>query len=226
MRRRMQRVASALIFSACLAGMHADAQSARAGYSSTALYNLANAYARDGKPGMAVVNYERARLLAPDDPDIEANLLLVRRSLGLPIETRSRLDRVAEAASPTVAAWIGVIGLMLAAVALLAGRLQASHRWARRISIIVGIALIGVPVGDGVMLWPRLHEGIVIAGTAPVRVSPAPMGDTLFALKEAEAVKIAGEYEGFVLVRTATGRTGWVWHADLAPVVPRSWTGG
>src|ERR1700677_2919513 len=78
MRRRMQQVASALIFSACLAGMHADAQSARAGYSSTALYNLANAYARDGKPGMAVVNYERARLLAPDDPVIEANLVLVR----------------------------------------------------------------------------------------------------------------------------------------------------
>jgi hypothetical protein len=218
----MRRVVSGLIFFACLAGMQADAQPARAGYSSTALYNLANAYAREGKPGMAVVNYERARLLAPDDPDIEANLLLVRRSLGLPIETRSRLDRVVDATSPTVASWAGVIGLMLVASALLAGRLQAPHRWARRASILVGIVLIGMPVGDGVMLWPRLHEGIVIAGTAPVRVSPAPMADTLFTLKEAEAVRIAGEHEGFVLVRTATGRTGWIWRADLAPVVPRN----
>jgi tetratricopeptide (TPR) repeat protein len=221
----MQRVVSALalIFFACLASIQADAQPARAGYSSTALYNLANAYARAGKPGMAVVNYERARLLAPNDPDIEANLLLVRRSLGLPIEPRNRLDRVAGAASPTVASWIGVIGLMLIAVALLAGRLrQAPHRWARRTAINVGIALMALTAANGMVLWPRLHEGIIIAGTAPVRVSPAPMGDTLFALKEAEAVRIAGEYEGFVLVRTATGRTGWVWHADLVPVVPRN----
>jgi hypothetical protein len=218
----MQQVASALIFLACLAGMQADAQSSQAGYSSATLYNLANAYAREGKPGLAVVNYERARMLAPNDPDIEANLLLVRRSLGLPIEAGSRLDHVVDAIGPTVASWIGMLGLILVAVALLAGRLQAPHRWAHRAALILGFALIGVTVGSGVMLWPRLHEGIVIARTAFARVSPAPMGDMLFTLKEAEAVRIAGEYEGFVLVRTATGRTGWVWHADLASVVPRN----
>jgi tetratricopeptide (TPR) repeat protein len=222
MKRRMQRAALAVTLLGCLAGTHADAAATRTGYSSAALYNLANAYAREGKPGMAVVNYERARLLAPDDPDIEANLELVRRSAGLPIEARSRLDRAIGAASPTVASWMGVAGLILVLVALLAGRLRAPHAWARRAALIVGIALIGVTVGNGVMLWPRLHEAIVIAGTAPVRVSPAPMGDTLFALKEAEAVRIAGEHEGFMLVRTSTGRAGWVWHADLAPVVPRN----
>jgi hypothetical protein len=218
----MQRAASALIFFACLAGLPADAQAARPGYSSTALYNLANAYAREGKPGMAVVNYERARLLAPDDPDIEANLLFVRRSVGLPPEPRSRLGRIAGAMRPTVAAWSGVLGLMLIAVALLAGRLQASHRWASRFALFVGIALIGVTAANGMMLWPRLHEAIVIAAAAPVRVSPAPMGDALFALKEAEAVSVVGEHEGFVLVRTSAGRTGWIWHADLASVVPRN----
>jgi hypothetical protein len=67
-----------------------------------------------------------------------------------------------------------------------------------------------------------LHEAIVIAGAAPVRVSPAPMGDALFTLKEAEAVRITGEHEGFFLVRTLPGRVGWVWHADLVPVVPRN----
>ncbi len=47
---------------------------APAGYSAAALYNLANAYARAGKPGLAVLNYERAKLLDPQDPDIDANL--------------------------------------------------------------------------------------------------------------------------------------------------------
>ena len=49
-------------------------------YSADGLYNLANSYARAGKPGLAVLNYERAALLAPDDPDINANLEYVRTS--------------------------------------------------------------------------------------------------------------------------------------------------
>jgi hypothetical protein len=206
----------------CLAGMQTEAQSAPAGYSSSALYNLANAYARAGKPGMAVVNYERAGLLAPGDPDIERNLLIVRHSLGFPVEPKSRLERVLGAVGPWAASWMGVIGLTLVGAALMAGRLAASHRWASRAAVFVGIALIGVTVSSGVSLWPRLHEAIVIAGAAPVRVSPAPMGDMLFALKEAEAVRLSGEHEGFFLVRTSAGRTGWVWHTDLVPVVPRN----
>ena len=48
--------------------------------SAASLYNVGNAYARAGKPGLAVLNYERARLLTPDDPDLAANLATVRRS--------------------------------------------------------------------------------------------------------------------------------------------------
>jgi len=47
-----------------LAGGQSGAKSEE-GYSAAGLYNLANSYARAGQPGMAVLNYERARLLAP-----------------------------------------------------------------------------------------------------------------------------------------------------------------
>ena len=53
------------------------------GYSADGLYNLANSYARAGKPGLAVLNYERADLLKPNDPDIEANLRYVLGPLHL-----------------------------------------------------------------------------------------------------------------------------------------------
>jgi hypothetical protein len=211
-----------LVLCGCAGGAQTDAQPPRGGWSSAALYNLGNAYAHAGKPGLAVLNYERARMLAPNDPDVEANLILVRRSLALPTEPGSRLGRAVGGVSPTMATCIGVVGWALIAVALLAGRSSALRPWARRTAVIAGAALIGFTVASGVALWPRLHEAIVIAGTASVRVSPAPLGDALFTLKEAEAVTTAGEHEGFVLVRTATGRTGWIWHADLVPVVPRS----
>ena len=69
------------------------ATSAAAAYSAAGLYNLANAYARAGKPGLAMLNYERARLLAPADPDVEANERHVRDSLHLATESPTRFQR-------------------------------------------------------------------------------------------------------------------------------------
>ncbi len=218
---KSRRVLALIGLLLCAGAALADSQPPPAEWSSAALYNRGNAYVRAGKPGLAVLNYERARLLAPNDPDVAANLLLIRRSLALPAEPGSRLTRVVGGVSPTMAAWIGVAGWALIAAALMSGHSSRPHRWLRRTAVIAGAALIGFTVASGVALWSRLHEAIVIAGEAPVRVSPAPLGDALFSLKEAETVRTAGEHEGFVLVRTASGRTGWVWHADLAPVVPR-----
>src|SRR5271170_4000942 len=69
-----------LIAGLALWAAQACAQSSQPAYSADGLYNLANSYARAGKPGLAVLSYERAALLAPDDPDINANLAYVRTS--------------------------------------------------------------------------------------------------------------------------------------------------
>src|SRR6204780_384259 len=98
------------------------AQPSQPQYSADGLYNLANSYARAGKPGLAVLSYERAALLAPDDPDINANLAYVRASAHVPIKPRNRLARLAQSASPTSAAWLGVLGLALVGVGLVARR--------------------------------------------------------------------------------------------------------
>jgi len=81
------------------------------------------------------------------------------------------------------------------------------------------MALVGVTVCNGIVLWPKLHEGVVITAATPVRVSPVPMGDALFVLPEAETVRMVAEHESFVLVRSRTGRTGWVSRTNLAPIV-------
>ena len=204
----------------------AESQPGPGAWSSAGLYNLANAYARAGQPGLAVLNYERARLLTPGDPDIQANLLAVRRSAGLPAEPNGgTAARMIQDMNPTTASWIGLVGCLLIGASLLAGRMPSAHRparprrLARLLAAIAGCGLIGVILSNAAAVWPRLHEAIVVAHAAPVRVSPAPMGDMLFTLKEADAVRIAGEHEGFVLVRASGGRTGWAWHTDLAPVV-------
>jgi hypothetical protein len=191
------------------------------GYSAARLYNLGNFYARQGKWGMAVLNYERAGLLSPNDPDIDANLNYVRASAHVPAPIRSRFDRLARSVSPFAASWIGVVGLMILGVCMVVAQLSSRYRWMRRMGALFGVAMICLTVCNGIALWPTLHEGIVINGAAPARVSPVPMGDSLFTLPEAQSVKIAAEHEEFLLVETAAGRTGWVSRANVASVLPR-----
>jgi hypothetical protein len=204
-----------------LVGCQAPAESGQSGYSAAGLYNVANSYVRAGKPALAVLNYERASLLAPNDPDIDANLRYVRESLKLPPESRNAFDRAARVASPTVISWLGVMGLTIVGIGLLAGQSISRYRWLRRAAMLVGVALVGLTVCNAVVLWPKLHAGIVITAATPVRVSPVPMGDALFVLPEAETVRVTAEYEGFLLIRTRAGRMGWVSRANLAPILPR-----
>jgi len=168
------------------------------------------------------LNYERANLLSPNDADIDANLNFVRTVAHLSAPPRSRFDRIARIASPLVILWIGVVGLMMIGVSALAAQLSSRFRWTRRAAVVLGASMTCLTLCNGIALWPILHEGVVITGATPVRVSPVPLGDSLFELPEAESVKITAEHEGFLLVETAAGRRGWVSRANVASVIPRS----
>jgi hypothetical protein len=196
------------------------AQPSRPQYSADGLYNLANSYARAGKPGLAVLSYERAALLAPDDADINANLAYVRAAALVPTKLPNRFERVARATSPTLAAWLGILGLALVGIGLVSRRLRPRGRWLPGSGILLGIALLAVTAANAMLLWPRMHEAIVLVDQTPVRVAPVPMGDTAFVLREAESVTMTAEHEDFILIRTGGGLSGWVARANLGAVVP------
>lgn len=210
-----------LVLGLFMGTVFAQAEATPAGYSGAGFYNLANSYARAGKPGMAILNYERARLLVPEDADLEANLRYVRRSAHLPDEPRTAFDRIAGIASPMLLSWIGALGLAVIGACAVAAQLSSRHRRLRVAILLGGVLMVGLTVSNGIALWPKLHEGVVIAAASPARVSPVPMGDPLFVLPEGETVRVAAEHEGFTLVQTRSGRTGWVANSNLAPIVPR-----
>ena len=219
----MRRRTTLVLLGACLSLWVCQRPAAAAAmpeYSAEALYDQGNAYARAGKPGLAILNYERARLLAPGDPDLEANLRYVRRSSHLPDEPRPWFYRAATTASPTVTTWLGVAGILCAGAALLAGRRFPRRAWTRRSLALAGAALIGLWCCNGMLLWPLLHEAVVLTAATPVRVSPVPMGDPIFELPEGQTVWISAQHEDFVLIETIAGRTGWVSGTNLAPVAP------
>jgi hypothetical protein len=193
---------------------------ARARYSADGLYNLANSYARAGKPGLAVLNYERAALLAPNDPDINANLEYVRAAAHVPTQPRNRFTRIAQFASATSTAWLGVLGITLVGAGLLVGKMTPRFRGVRACVSVLGVALVALTVSNAMVLWPRMRDAVVLVDQTPARVSPVPMGDTAFVLPEAETVTMTAEHEDFVLIRTRGGQSGWVARANLGAVVP------
>ena len=192
------------------------------GYSAAALYNLANAYARGAKPGLAILNYERARLLDPNDPDIEANLRHVREISGLPQETRNRFERVARTADPTQVSWLAVLGLSIAGLSILARHRHPGHGRKLGAAAVVGICLLAATVCNAVVLWPAMHEAVVTVRSAPVRVSPVTIEDAQFALTEGQIVTVRAQHDDFILVQTREGRTGWVPSTGLARIVAQA----
>src|ERR1700723_1922025 len=215
------RMRAALVVCLLLGWVGARSESEPIGYSAAALYNLGNSYARVGKPGMAILNYERASLLSPNDPDVEANLRYVRASAHLPAEVPDSFDRVARIATPFWVSWIGVLGLMIVGASVIAAQLSSRYRPVRGAATLLGVSMLGLTLCNALALWPRLHEGVVIAAATPVRVSPVPMGDPLFTLPEGEKGKITAEHEGFALVVTRAGRAGWIANSNFAPIDPR-----
>ena len=222
----MSRWASGVMLCALLAfgaesSIAAQAPPAVAGYSAAALYNFANAYARAGKPGLAVLYYERAKLLDPEDPDIVANLQQVRAASAQPTHARGVLDRLLRIASPAALSWIGVLGVMLAGASLLSREAFPAHRGKLLASALAGVCLLGLTLGCSVAVWPVLHEAVVVGHTVAVRVTPALNEEPLFSLSEAEIVDVEDQHDGFLLIRTRAGRTGWAPDSNLARIVPR-----
>jgi hypothetical protein len=189
-------------------------------YSADGLYNLANAYARAGKPGLAVLNYERAALLSPGDADIAANLEYVRASAHVPAAPPGRFSRIVQAVSPTQAAWTFVLGILLVGSGLLAGKLSVRFRRPGFLGALSGAACIALAISHAMLFWPRLHAAVVLVDRTPARVAPVPMGDTAFVLSEADTVTMTATHEDFVLIRTRGGASGWVSRASLGAVVP------
>jgi tetratricopeptide (TPR) repeat protein len=88
-------------------------------YDAAALYNAGNAAARAGRYAQAILNYERAQLLAPRDPDVRANLAQVRARAGVEAEPPRAWLRRARFARPDHVYEAGLLALTIAGIALL-----------------------------------------------------------------------------------------------------------
>ncbi|MEY4950452.1 MAG: hypothetical protein RL698_2663 [Pseudomonadota bacterium] len=213
------------------AGRHAEAADAFAafardhGSSAAALYNLGNASARAGRIGEAVLAWERALVLGPGDEQVRANLRAVRRRSHLPEDEggpwRGVVDRFGAdgwARIASVAWYLGCALLLVAGLgrARLAGRPgpQRLLRW----SWPVLLAVLALAVAAERSALADLGRAVVLGSGGGLRAAPfasAPVGQ---AVAPGEIVRPEREHEGWVLLTTAAGKSGWLEAAHLGRI--------
>ena len=199
-----------------------EALIAEKGYSAQLLFNLGNAYFRDGQVGAAILNYERAQLLAPNDPDIVANLNFARRQAGLFVERSSWIQEAARFFSMNGWAALATGALVLLCGSIAAAQFYPRHRlYVRLLTGVAALALCAAVVGI-VLQLETLDRAVVTSQEAVARISPFEAAKSAFVLSAGEVVEIEKEHGGFLFVENRDQRSGWVSKEQIQAVVPRA----
>jgi tetratricopeptide (TPR) repeat protein len=179
------------------------------GFSAPVLFNLGNAWLRLGKPGRAILEYERALLLAPGSAPIEANLAAAQQRAGLAPSVVGPWLAAARHFRFDTYLWAGLaaVWLLCAAVVLL-----CCNGLARRLAkllILVAAVTLCVSTDAAALCWSDLYRAVAQDPVA-LQLAPAASAAAGGSLREGEVVWIQDRYDGYEFVRTAEGHTGWV----------------
>jgi tetratricopeptide (TPR) repeat protein len=184
-------------------------------------YNLGNAYYKTNQFTLAILNFERAKLLAPDDEDIEFNLLVANQKVVDSIQELPGIFVVrwwnSLINSQTTDSWavLSIIGFILF-LTLVGLYFFAKTGEVKRISFWAGCFLIVFTIFSwsfAARQKSRLvnHSfAIVMQPTVTVKSSPSEKGTNLFVIHEGLKVRITDKLGDWVEIRLADGNKGWL----------------
>lgn len=187
------------------------------GSSSALLLNLGNASARAGRTGEAILAWERALVLDPGNAEVSANLRALRRRANLPeapddawsrLVARFGADGWARIGS---GAWVAGCVLLLAS-ALAGDRLSGRPTLRRfiRLALPAALGIVALAALAERSALTDLERTVVLGDGGGLRSAPfasAPQGQAVVA---GEIVVPERSHEGWVLVTTAAGKSGWL----------------
>ena len=192
------------------------------GHESAKLYfNLGNAYYKANDINNAILNYERAKLLAPQDKDIDFNLQIANQfvvtsinALPQPFFVRWRESVINSYPADTWA--IISAGAFLFFLVLLGFFIFSRVVSLRRLSFWLGILVIifsGFAFSFAARQKKKLvqrNHAIVFCPRVTVKSSPAESGTDLFLIYEGLKVEITDSLNNWKEIKLADGNEGWL----------------
>lgn len=200
------------------------------GYVSAAVYfNLGNANYKLGNMPDAILNFEKARKLAPGDEDINLNLQLAN------LKITDKIDAVPEfflskwwnsclMLFPTSTLSVLTVVLFIAGFLALIGYLFTVQLFLKKASFYTGVLLIGLGLISMLMAgmqdsyFKNHQHAIVFAGTVHVKSGPSEGQKTLFMIHEGTKVSIQEQSPDWLRIELPNGNSGWIKSVDVKEI--------
>lgn len=188
-------------------------------------YNLGNAYFKDGRIGLAVVQLRRARALAPRDPDIAHNLEYLRsyrvdKAAARPGPLEKALSDAFTHFSGAEAALLAGLCFLLAA-ALVSVNLITGRRWTMpaAAAAAIGFAYF-IMVSQAWRAERGADPGVVTAREVSALSGPGSDFKEILLLHDGTEVRIRERRGDHLLVQLPGGLGGWVPGGAVERVYP------
>lgn len=192
------------------------------GFESEVLFfNLGNTYFRLNRLGYAILYYEKALLLDPNDEDINYNLKLANVRTVDKISEVPKLfivewwDLFVSLLSPS--GWLQVVFALYLIVLILVGIYFISSRYLiKRTGLLCGsvgfvLLLFFLIVFISAYLRDTTSEyGILVKSVETVKISPDEKSNDAFVIHEGVKFELEDELQGWTKIKLADGKVGWL----------------
>lgn len=186
-------------------------------YSGNIYYNLGNTYFKLGQLGRAIVNYERAKILLPQDSDVQANLqyaLSLCNNSVVPLKhfwLISFINKIAE--QLTLDGWTIVLsGVYFLILLFAAGFMLTKIAGFKKTAIVLLCGLVFVSC----IWWVKFQQiritrnAVIIVTEIDSRFAPSEDAVVHFKSYEGAGIEVIDRKNTWVRIKTPDGKIGWV----------------
>lgn len=200
---------------------------AQSGYVSPELFfNLGNAHFKNGNLAPAILNYERAKKLAPDDADIDFNLRIANLRVVDRVEAVPELFFVKWVKNLVIShssdGWAKLaLGMAWGAFVLALLFLFVNHMWVKRISFLAALLMLFISFLFAFLAYNQYNyqressEGVVFVKNVYVKSAPDAQSTDLFMLREGVKVTLLESEGDWQKIQLADGKVGWIQRSGL-----------
>ena len=197
------------------------------GKSADIYYNLGNAYYRMDNITHALINYEKARLLAPGDDDINHNLEVARSKTidniqpGEKIFFKVWFEDIKTSMGIDTWATLSLISLVVALILFLV-YLFVKQMAVRKVAFYLSLVLVVFFIFGNVFasqlkdFATSSSAAIIVSPTVTAKKTPTDQAADVCVLHEGTRVEITDNaLKGWYGIRLADGREGWITDKDV-----------
>jgi len=184
-------------------------------------YNMGNAYYKNNDIASAILYYEKAKKLLPNDEDIQYNLNIANSMIVDKIEKVPELFyhhwwnyfyNIMGVNAWTIFALIS-FALLIVTIGLF---IISKKRGNRKLSFYIGVIFLVITITSSVLASQKYYlniehkEAIIFTPSITVKSSPTQNSVDLFVIHDGTKVKIIDNIDNWVEIKIQNGSTGWL----------------